>query len=281
MELDSSRKAVINLSFRHIAMFLLPFTSTMVYLSGILPEINVYRLVLLNLGFVVCMQSAAYFLFVRPIKPVPPAPKAGAAELRKALKEVIVCFSPIYLVILFNGVFGLPLYLSLCLCIVLTFFLSSKEDFLRNVIRGVNVPTVLIMIMVYLIGNLIKSMDFVMSTFQVLFTRSDGITVLLVVCCIALMLGLTTGLMFVPFSVLLPILAEIPMGQTEKTILVSFVFTWSFVGYYFSPLHLCQILTVDCLKCSLPGVYRYNIKLFAVVALAPFLLYYLYTFILL
>lgn len=281
LEADCCSKAVINLSFRHIAMFLLPYTDTMLFLSAILPLLNIYNLILFNLGFVIIMQVSAYLLFIRPLKPVSITLKAEKLKIKNAIKDIIIYFSPIYMIIIFNSVFSFPLYASISLCILLTFTLSTKKDFFKLFFKGINVQMVLTLMIVYLFSNLVQSMDFVMRTFNDLFVQSSGVTVLFVVCTISLMLGLTTGMMFVPFSILLPILEGIKMSIIKKTIMTSFIFTWSFVGYYFSPLHFCQVLTVNYLKCTLSGIYNKNLKLACIVAFTPFALYWLYSLVLL
>lgn len=56
-------KVVVNLSFRHVALFIMPFTTNMLFIPTVVPEINIYHLIALNVGFILCMHTAAYFIY--------------------------------------------------------------------------------------------------------------------------------------------------------------------------------------------------------------------------
>lgn len=44
LELSAPRKVVVNLSFRHVALFIMPFTTNMLFIPTVVPEINIYHL---------------------------------------------------------------------------------------------------------------------------------------------------------------------------------------------------------------------------------------------
>lgn len=50
-------------------------------------------------------------------------------------------------------------------------------------------------------------------------------------------------------------------GPTLKLLYTFFVFIWSFMGYYYSPLHLCQLLTVKYMGCAIWPVYKEHLKI--------------------
>ena len=60
-----------------------------------------------------------------------------------------------------------------------------------------------------------------------------------------------------------------------------FVFIWSFMGYYYSPLHLCQLLTVKYMGCATWPVYKEHLKIIPWLFVSSYLLFYLYQWILL
>ena len=55
-----------------------------------------------------------------------------------------------------------------------------------------------------------------------------------------------------------------------------FIYTWSFIGYFFSPLHLCLVLTLRQMGCSMRSLYRSYMPLMAEMAVSSFLIFYLY-----
>src|SRR6056297_3168983 len=67
INLSPARRAVINLVFRHIAMFLLPYSTSILIVTSIMPDISVPLLIGLNFFFVVSIVAAGYLMFCRDI----------------------------------------------------------------------------------------------------------------------------------------------------------------------------------------------------------------------
>lgn len=279
LNLAPHRRVVVNLSFRHIAMFLLPFTTNMLFIPTVIPEINIYHLIGLNVAFVLIMQTSAYFMYLRGAKS-PETKREGSKT--QALKDLLFNLAPIYMVVLFNALFKLPMYLSVFLCIVLVFFLCGKDKskFLPHAVKGISFSTLFMLIGVYFIQILVKNLDQVMSGVSYLFQNSSGLSVLLIISGASLLFGLTTGLSLVPLGIILPLVAALPMAAELKLVYTFFVFIWTFLGYYYSPLHLCQLLTVKYMGCANWPVYKEHLKVAPFLMIASYLLFYLYRWIL-
>lgn len=280
MHLPANRKTVINLAFRHITpMFLVPFGSSMILVNSILPEIGIYRLIALNIPLVICYVIAAYQFFLRNVA-YEPTPQQGSAV--EAVKNLVINFFPIYSIVLINLIFGFPMWVSVLISLILTVFLSQeKKTYLQTAWKGVNFSTLFMLVGVYFVQNLIKSQSGVMQLCSNLFLSSSGLSVLFVIMLISVALGLATGLNLVSMGILLPLIQMLPISVEEKLIYVFFVCVWAFIGYYYSPLHLCQILSNAYMGCSVGDATKENIKLLPVLAIASFALFYLYRLILL
>jgi len=94
MELTSVRRAAINLVFRHIAMFMLPYSSGLLIIAASMPDISIPKLILLNLIFVASMIIAGYFIYIKDIKAIDSSPRAN---LGRNILKLIVYTSPIYI----------------------------------------------------------------------------------------------------------------------------------------------------------------------------------------
>ena len=70
-------------------------------------------------------------------------------------------------------------------------------------------------------------------------------------------------------------------GSDAEASLHFFVFIWSFMGYYYSPLHLCQLLTIKYMGCATWPVYKEHLKIIPWLFVSSYLLFYLYQWILL
>ena len=271
-------RAVVNLSFRHIAMFLLPTSTAIIMVATVIPGVNLYGLIGMNLGFVILMQITAYFLYVHKYQD---KKQKGTGSKGEALKNLLIYLSPIYMVVVFNAAFKLEMYLCVALSLVIVLLFWGRKDikeFFQVAFKGLSFGTFTMMIGVYFVQNSIKSLDMVMSGFVSLFNNASGVSILLVIAAASILFGVTTGLSMVPLGVILPLISSLPISVSAKLVYCFFVFVWSFLGYYFSPLHLCQLLTVKHVGCGTGPVYKQYIKLMPCLAVYSFALFYLYQF---
>ncbi|MBQ8599380.1 MAG: DUF401 family protein, partial [Oscillospiraceae bacterium] len=125
MKMPPEVRGVINLSFRHIAMFLLPTSTAIIMVTTVLPDVNLYGLIGMNLGFVILMQSTSYFLYVRKY---PDVKTKTTAKKSTALGKLLLYLSPIYMVVVFNGILGIEMYISAFLSLVIILLLWGRKD---------------------------------------------------------------------------------------------------------------------------------------------------------
>ena len=276
LQLDGGRKSVINLYFRHCSMFLLPYNTTMLAVMAALPEINVYHLIGLNIPFVIIYLVGAYFCYVRTAPDVIVKQTEGKG---KALKEVLLYLSPVYMALLLNILFGLTMDISLLICIVWTYCLIGKDksQYFQNIKKGINLSNLFMLIGVYYMQNTVKSMDYVMSSVGELLTGQSVLGFALLIPVIAVALGLSTGVNLVPMGILFPFVAGMNLPVMAQTVYAMYVVIWSFFGYYYSPFHLCHLLTIKYMCCDANPVYKTHLKMMPIVLVAGvglFLLYY-------
>lgn len=137
------------------------------------------------------------------------------------------------------------------------------------------------MLGIYFMQNTVRDLTGTMAAFRTMFVQSSGFGVLLVIAAAALLFGLTTGLSYVPLGVLMPLLTSLHLPPTEELLYCVFIYTWSFNGYFFSPLHLCQALTLQQMDCSVSELDKGYLPLMVEMAVAPFVIFGLYRAILL
>lgn len=281
MGMTGEVRSVINLSFRHIAMFLLPTSTSIIMVTTVLPDVNLYGLIAMNLGFVVLMQLTSYFLYIRKYQDV--KSDTAATNKGKSFVNLLIYLSPIYMVVVFNGLFGIEMYISAFLSLVIILLLwgmKDVKDYAVTAYKGISPSTFTMLVGVYFVQNTIKSLDQVMSGFSTLFANASGFSILLVIAFAAVLFGLTTGLSMVPLGIILPLINSLPLATNAKLVYSFFVYVWSFLGYFFSPLHMCQLLTVKHVGCGNGPVYKEYSKLIPCLAVYSFVLFYLYSFLL-
>ena len=107
MKIPAPRRAAINLVFRHIAMFILPFSTGLLVISAALPEINISKLIFLNLFYVIPTTFVGYFLFIKDIK----YENTQKVKLSgRNFLTLLLYTSPIYICVIINSVTGLPFF---------------------------------------------------------------------------------------------------------------------------------------------------------------------------
>ena len=108
----------------------------------------------------------------------------------------------------------------------------------------------------YFFRNIINSFGEMQILLNGFFAAGSNAAILGAVAVFAVLFGVITGLSLVPMTLLLPLVAPLQISSNEMLLYVWFIYIWSFIGYYFSPLHLCQILSNECIGCSLGSTYR-------------------------
>ena len=281
MGLPVQKRAAVNLTFRHMAYFLFPTSTPIILMSSLAPHISTYRLIAFNVAFILCMELTSYFLYLRT---APSGAVTGRRDRLGGLRGIAVYMAPIYIVIVLNALFGLPMYLCLASSLLLVLLGWGRRDlreYARVFWKGLSVKTFVTMFGIYYIQNTVRSLSGIMSGFQTMFVSSSGFSVLLVIAAAALLFGLTTGLSYVPLGVLIPLVLGLNLPPMEEMIYCVYVYTWSFVSYFFSPLHLCQVLTLEQMGCEIKTLDRIYLPLMAEMAVAPFVIFWLYRAILL
>jgi|GEM_PF-266606 len=272
LKMSGEQKSVVNLYFRHFAMFVLPYNTTILTIGSVMPDLNIYSLIGLNLGFVVLLLAGAWFFYVRTAPDVK-AEQSGSKG--KALLDVLMYMSPIYMAMVFNVVFGFDMYLAVFCCILLTFFLIGKDksEYLKSAAAGFGVDTLLMLVGVYFMQNIVKNLDYVMSSVGTLLVGDSILTFILIVPLVGMAFGLSTGISMVPLGILLPFIAGMDLPGMSQTVYAFYILVWSFLGYYFSPFHLCQLLTIKAMGCASGDVYKQHLRMMPVLAIGAVLLF--------
>ncbi|MBQ7283900.1 MAG: DUF401 family protein, partial [Oscillospiraceae bacterium] len=275
-------RAVLNLTCRHLAMLLVPTSNALLVIKATVPEIDIYFLILLDLGFVILMQTTCYFFYTRRIKDI--KVPLDTKLLPKYIKQLLIYLSPIYMILVFNGIFKVDMLISVLLSFVIIFAICGRKDakdYVLTFAKGLKFNTFVMMVGLFFIQNTIKSADSLINGFSAIFAGSQGIVLAVAIFVFAVIISVTTGLSYTSMGIIMPILMALNLSITEITIFGFFVFASSFCGYFFSPLHLCQLLTIQTMGCSPKGVYKEYAKLMPCLVIYAFALFFIYQAVLL
>lgn len=254
LDVPGPRRAAINLIFRHLPMFILPYATQILLVLATVPQIDYPRLILNNLIFVIIIIISGYTIFLKDVKVQKSPP---IKNFWGNLSKLLLYISPIYMAVIINLISGWPFYITLIGSVMIVYFISDKKDFLKVVYKSINWDTIITIAAVLIIKDLILNMEGLLEVFNNMFAESNSLfSMLLIFFISSVFFGLITGNIMGPLAIVLPMVAQLDLSLEMLYVLVYFVYGASFIGYYFSPLHLCQVFTLDIMRVTTGELYR-------------------------
>ena len=248
------KRAAINLIFRHIAMYIMPFSTGLLIVASSFPDLSIGKIILYNMLFVTLIIITGYFLFIKDIKVNVVAKRENLAS---NLMKLGILTSPIYLPVVISLSTGLPFYVTLLISIVVVYFLGSKKNFIRTLVKSISWHTILTMIAILIIKEIILNMDSLLEIFMTMFSNNDNIFyTLLIFFVTSLFFGFITGNQGASLAIILPMISQLNVSNNMLYIYIYFAYVSAFMGYYFSPLHLCQAFTVELMGVNTVDLYK-------------------------
>lgn len=278
MEIPDARRAAINLVFRHIAMFLLPYSTSLLIVSATLPDLNIFILILFNLFFVTSIIIAGYFYFLRDVKSEKLPPRK---DIKKNLLRLAIFTSPIYIAVVINVLTKLPFHITLIASVVIVYILGNKKDFFKVLFESLNWNTVFTVTAVLIMKEIILNMEGLIGLFNNMFGTSSGLSLLGIFMISAFFFGYITGNIATSLAIILPMLSQLNILGGLLYVYTYFVFGTAFIGYYFSPLHLCQAFTLEHIGVTTGSLYKeyrlYAPTLLSILVISTFIFTLIFT----
>jgi len=260
LALTATRKASVNLVFRHAWFYIAPFSPALI-LSSRLTGVPLGQFILRLTPFAIVMLLAGYVFLLRRAREVQ-APALAAEPVAGSGAVVFLrSSSPLAVgIVLSIGVGGvaLPLYVAIGVGLALALFLSrGHEDFRRDWLRvtwtSIQWPIALTVASVMVFSRVLEDSG----TAQALvdYLVGSGLPIWILAVALPLTIGFLTGTSMasvgIGFPVLVPLLSahQLPMA-------IVVIYTAGALAYFVSPLHLCQVLSVQYFKETVPRLYR-------------------------
>ena len=273
LNIEKPKRAASNLVFRHVAMFVLPYSNSLLVAASI-TGLAVGSLISVNVFFALAMISVGYFLYLRKCEnPKRTGPKTQSTSA--SLKQVLIYGAPIYACILIFMITGIPLYICMVGSVMIIYFLSPKENFLTNVIKSLNIKTIIAVIGVFMIQGVVSQLAGLAGLFQQMF--ATGALVLPALMLASFFFGLITGFHMASLSMVLPMIMTLDIGMGQMLAYMYFTYCWAFLGYYFSPLHMCQIFTCEYMDVTIKDLYKVYAPLMVAATVFLFVSYFAFS----
>jgi len=251
--MGKAESAASNLVFRHMAMFALPYSASVVLVSSI-TGLPVMTFIPLNSVFIIPTFIAGYFIY---LKKVPPKINEEKVPFIPGMRQILKYTAPIYIPILVHMVTGLVLWLSMFSSLIVIFIMSpDKKGYPKLLVKSIGWKTISSAVGVFMIQGVVNNLEALIETFGVMVYSGSGGLMLLALFLASALFGLITGFQMAAMSIVVPMLMTLNLGPGEFMALLYFVYCSAYLGYYFSPLHMCQIFTNEYMGVSLQNLYR-------------------------
>lgn len=255
--LSNNEKAIVNLVFRHFVMYILPYSASILLVNSLVPQISVYKLIGINSTFAIPYAIIGYTLYLKKLEN---NKIISADPVLPSLLYLLIYTSPVYLAVILNLLLNIPFYIGMIANLLVIFLLRPNNNFLSDSVQALNMRVLIVFIGVYLIQGVIAKMESISSILSLIFSNPQ--TLILGIISTSFFFSVITGLDLTALGVVLPILITLPLSENRLLLFCHFTLVWSFMGYFFSPLHLCQLFTCEYMKVYTINLYKDYWKFF-------------------
>ncbi|HSK68999.1 MAG TPA: DUF401 family protein [Candidatus Limnocylindria bacterium] len=270
MGVPPPRRAALNLTFRHVTMLLSPLSAYHLFIAAYVPGGYTLALIACLLPFAALMAYGSVRAYLP--KSLPKAP-ASAAPARATAAGLLAGLSPILGIFLLTGAFGVDKLIAIPSAILLVWALSRDREFPRKLVKAARLDVVLTVAAVFFAQQTIASLSSIREFVAGVFAGGQPLAVMAVVILGSVFLGTVTGLYYITLGLFIPPLMA---GGAASMAMLYFVCVWGFLGYFYSPLHLCQLLPLRQMGVRQAPLYREHLRLAAWLVPAAVLLYFVY-----
>ncbi|MEM4523059.1 MAG: DUF401 family protein [Nitrososphaeria archaeon] len=261
IKVNSERRSLINLWFRHMWFFISPLVTTLIVV-GRVTNVNIYDIIVVNFPAFIVYVVLGYIFLIKPIK-VSGVHVGRSSFSYSFLKGVF----PVALTIVTN-VIGVHLIISLLLGIFSAILLGkvNLSNVFEIVRKGFRWQLVASVLGALYFRNIIRYMH--VDTFIVENAIAFGFPKLAFFSLIPLIFGFITA---EPQTS--AIMSASLVSDAFETMLpeqVALLYVSSFLAYFTSPLHLCLILTVGFFKSKIKEVFKWLGPLSIIVYIVQF-----------
>lgn len=260
--LSKSRRAAINLVFRHGWYFVYPFMPAFVLLAEA-AQIDVFKLIAVQWPMTAVMITTAYFMWIRPSQiEQSTRPKPTTKDVIGLLKYSSPLWVSLSLALTLEKM-SLPDLLhkaafpaSLCVGLTLAVLIGERQNkrVIEELKNGIRIPIIMSGVGIMVFKSLVGKLSVIGTMINELIAMGIPLAVVFVVLpCLTGFLSASTSS---AIGITLPFLAPALALVANPLPLIMLLYASSFMGYLASPLHLCQVLTLEYFNVPIIDLYR-------------------------
>ncbi|MFW5980239.1 MAG: DUF401 family protein [Halanaerobiales bacterium] len=259
LKMSGARLTSINIFYRHLWYFSFPYLPSLI-IAASLSGINIYTIALMNLPIVILMLVIGWIYYTRTDnnrQKIKDSPKENVKEeeiKKPAGVRIVTVLLPFVLVLVPPIIFSIEFTTSLLLGIAFVIIVKRNEFKVNMILEGFNQELVLGVLGIMIFRTFIENSEGVYNITDILIEA--GIPLLVLALVIPFLVGLLTGNHTGAIGISYPILLSLFQGSNFYSLWHMVIFSSSYFGYMLSPFHLCNLLTVEYFKTTLPKYYK-------------------------
>lgn len=263
LNISNAKRAAINMIFRHGLFFSYPLSPTII-LASQLGGFELFDFIKIQFPITIVMFVLGYVSLLRGVKDKKPE-KISSSEYFGHIKGFLIYSSPIWVSIVMTVSTGLPIHFSLpigiLVAIIVNYFDAKKDAQYKLeenpavlVVKGINVKMTLsvlgILLFKTVVGGLSELNEFIVSMVN------GGVPVEIIVIVAVGILSFSMGNFQPSLAVVYPLI--LPVATTYNLILLFayLMYAVGFFAYFTSPIHMCQVLTLEYFKTNMKDLYK-------------------------
>ena len=287
LKMDEGHKSAVNLCFRHSMYFLMPLSPTIVMASE-LSGISVWTFIARQMPITVALFIAGYFTLLRGLA-APKLPPITKKQYFSSFGTFWVYSLPITLSVISS--FLLPFYIAPAIGIVTAFIIHAvdvQRDPLKKlatplpkfIAQGMNWKLVLSMIAVIFFKHIVTNLEPLYDLINGLL--SSNVPMEFVLLFASGLVSYLMGSVQPAVALLYPLILPSVTLYSLKVFYALIIYTTGFLFYYWSPMHLCQIVTLEYFSAEAKALYKRNYYILIICLFIVSILWYtFYRFVLL
>ncbi len=279
--IPSDKKAAINMVFRHALYFVFPLSSTII-VAVKLGGFNVWDFVKLQAPVSITMYIIGFWLYVGKYKQEA-APKIALKEYFRSVLLFALYSSPLLFslfgVLIFGIAFELSLLAGILICIGINIYDKGKESrydigepFYKTIIKGFSWKMVVSVLGIMVFKNAVNGVEAIFEQLHTMLKSGLPIEVLIILASALISFPLASTQS--ALAILYPMILPLAPNYDTKVLYASLIYVNAFLFYYISPVHLCQVLTLEYFKVDIKGLFK-NYRLLMPAAYVSIILVYL------
>lgn len=252
--LNESKKAFVNIWFRHAIIPVYPLTQFII-LTAVLTQTGIDELIIRQVLVVLVMIAVGYFISLRKIQNQKTGAKIIETNHKTELKQLLISFLPIIVTVVLavtNVNFAVSTLAGVITILTIT---KTKITVIKKTLKNKAVWEVTLAAFA---AMLFKNVTVASSTSEILGTTLSNINMpeILLLSVVPAILGFLMGSPSAAIALSVPILAETVVFIPKTT---SLLFISAYLGYIIAPTHLCLIFTAQYFNSSINRSFKYLI----------------------